>query len=304
MKVTYGVERGSTGPSIRGVCRILNQNSCGSGSICGIQPNGNALILTNAHVAGSRLGRVVDVEVESTGDRIKARVIMASYSDRTVSDWAMLETTAPYGKVKPTFLSKAEPTGSHYTKGFPRCRPHSGTDITTQSFNNQGVWFWEPDAIGGQSGSGVWSDDDHFQYGLLTWQWGRHGAGQRTSYIYQQARNQSTAGFAKPSGLKELDDDYEIDWDRTGMDDPIVEPGFIAEASIVQLPVWAEDQIEEPEEPPVEPPAGRVVTAKEFAEYNRGLEEYHQKWRERFEGSAIVDDSPNPPDPSDPMFGL
>ena len=47
-----------TGPSIRGVCRILNQNSCGSGSICGIQPSGNALILTNAHVAGTKIGRI------------------------------------------------------------------------------------------------------------------------------------------------------------------------------------------------------------------------------------------------------
>ena len=70
-----------TGPAIRGVCRILNKSSCGSGSICGITQAGKSLILTNAHVAGSRVGRVVDVEVESQRKKLKARVIMAAYSD-------------------------------------------------------------------------------------------------------------------------------------------------------------------------------------------------------------------------------
>ena len=193
----------ATGPSIRAVVRVLNQNSCGSGSYCGIL-NGLALFMTNAHVAGTKVGRIVRVEHEQSGKKFNARVIMASYSDRTTSDWAVLQSVDPINLgVEPVKLSKKVPTGSHYTKGFPKCRAHNGTDITTQSFRPP-VWFWEPDAIGGQSGSGVWADDTGLQHGLLTWQWGRHGAGQMTSEIYKQTRSRSNAGYARPEGLVEL----------------------------------------------------------------------------------------------------
>lgn len=230
----------STGPSTRAVCRILNQNSCGSGSICGIR-NGKALILTNAHVAGTRVGRIVDVEVESTGDRIKARVIQAAYSDRTWTDWAVLETIEPYEKVKPVKLSKNRPSGSHYTKGFPRCNPHSGTDIRTVRLSSVDArWEWLPDAIGGQSGSGVWSDSDNIQYGLLTWSIGRNGAGQMTSEIYRQSRDCTLAGAPRVDGMTELPSSNDFDLpDVAGEDDPIVEEGFFAQRDITSLPIWA-----------------------------------------------------------------
>jgi len=273
----------STGPSIRAVCRIINSNSCGSGSICGIQPNGHALILTNAHVAGTAIGRVVKVFVESTGDNIRARVIQAAYSDRTISDWAVLETTEPYQKIAPVYLSKKKPSGSHYTKGFPRCQPHSGTDIRTVDFGSNGVWFWEPDAIGGQSGSGVWSDIDNFQYGLLTWEWNNHGAGQQTAEIYRQARTRSTAGYPRPPGLTELND---WDWtgiEKEGLDDPIFENAFVSQTSITTLPIWAEDQVE-----PLPPPDDRpeAFTSLHWVEYCREVEELHERWRLKFESTG------------------
>ena len=285
-----------TGPAIRGVCRILNKSSCGSGSICGITQAGKSLILTNAHVAGSRVGRVVDVEVESQRKKLKARVIMAAYSDKTVSDWAVLETTTKYNDVEPTYLSKSKPSGSHYTKGFPKCRPHSGTDIETVSFGRNGVWFWEPDAIGGQSGSGVWSDNDHLQYGLLTWQWGKHGAGQQTAEIYRQARNRSTAGYPRPEGLVELDDYDFTGLDNEGCDDPIIEPGFMVETGVLDLPIWAEDQ-----KPPQKPEDDRpdAFTASDWIEYCRDIEELHENWRNRFEANVENDTNGESPD-----FGL
>jgi hypothetical protein len=303
----------TTGPAIRGVCRVLNQNSCGSGSICGNQPNGNALILTNAHVAGSRVGRTVRVQVESTGDEINARVIMAAYSDRTIADWAVLETIEPYTKVKPVYVSKKRPTGSHYTKGFPRCRAHNGTDITTVRFGNgqqSPVWFWEPDAIGGQSGSGVWSDLDNFQYGLLTWQWGGHGAGQITAEIYRQARGRTTAGFAKPPGLVEVENDYDFTGlDRTDLDDPIVEEGFFAEASISELPIWAEDQVDPDPDPNPNPnpdPGTPRLTISDFIEYNRELAEFHERWQNKFDRTPDTNggDTTVPVNPANPTFGL
>lgn len=234
----------ATGPSIRGVCRILNRSSCGSGSIVGIR-NGNSLILTNAHVAGTSIGREVTVEVESTGDRITARVIMAAYSDRTWTDWAVLETVNPYSKVQPIKCSKNRPSGSHYTKGFPRCQPFPGSDIRTVALSStDSRWTWQPNAIGGQSGSGVWSDVDNLQYGLLTWSIGRDGAGQMTSEIYRQARDCTLTGAPRVDGMTELPSDQDFDFtgiDKDGLSDPVVEPGVWVQRDITTLPIWAED---------------------------------------------------------------
>jgi hypothetical protein len=263
----------STGPSIRSVCRILNQSSCGSGSICGIR-NGKSLILSNAHVCGTKIGRRVIVEVESTGDRINARVIMAAYSDRTWTDWAVLETEDEYSKVQPVYLSKNRPTGSHYTKGFPRCQAFPGSDIRTVSLSsNDARWTWQPNAIGGQSGSGVWSDTDHLQYGLLTWSIGRDGAGQMTSEIYRQARNFTLAGAPRVDGMVELRDDYNFDGLTRGEDDPYVEPGLFAQRDITDLPIWYEPSVPNPDDPtdPQEPQPG-TSTELAIAELRKQIE--------------------------------
>ena len=61
----------SSGPAFRAVCRILNQNSCGSGSICGRKADGS-FVMTNAHVAGSNVGRRVVCEVEQLNRRFHA----------------------------------------------------------------------------------------------------------------------------------------------------------------------------------------------------------------------------------------
>ncbi len=269
-----------TRQSVRAVCRILNNSSCGSGSICGIR-DGKALILTNAHVAGTNIGRIVNVYVESTGDTIKARVIMAAYSSRTSTDWAILETVETYTKIKPVKLSKKRPRGSHYTKGFPRCQPHNGTDIRTVRLTIS-VWYWQPTAISGQSGSGVWSDDDHLCYGIVTWRIGNDGAGQPTAQIYDQSRRKTTAAEPRVDGQIELDGD---DYDFAGIekpddcDDPEVSDGFSEQVSVSELPIWAED---DPPTPPDDPGEKRF-TRDDFIEFCRDAEEFFEGQRLKFE---------------------
>jgi len=261
----------ATGPSTKVICRILNRNSCGSGSVVGLR-NGKSLILTNAHVAGSRVGRVVKVEIESTGDKIDAKVIMAAYSDRTWTDWAVLETLEDYDRVTPVKLSKNRPTGSHYTKGFPRCQPFPGSDIRTVDLSTTDArWLWQPNAIGGQSGSGVWSDVDDLQFGLITWSIGRDGAGQMTSEIYRQAKNCTVAGEARvPDMIELVEHDYDLPEIR-GNDDPIVEPGFFAQRDITTLPIWAgEDDIEPPADG--DEPDPNVIKALAIAALRQNIE--------------------------------
>ena len=294
------------GESIRAVVRVLNRNSCGSGSICGIR-NGKTLIMTNAHVAGTRVGRVVQCDI-ANGDRVSARVIMAAYSDKTLSDWAILETVEPYCEIKPVKLSKKRPTGSHYTKGFPKCREHNGTDVTTVDLSNKSpLWRWNPNSIGGQSGSGVWSDKDHLQYGVLTWSWGGKGAGQMTSEIYKQARKRSTAAHPRVEGLVEVSTDYdmqEVSLDGV-YDDPIVENGFFMETSLTELPIWAEDDIAKPKpENPDQVP--NDVIRNKLIEYHREAAEFHEKWCDIFEGVKPPQNNKpeSRPDDGGSTFGL
>lgn len=299
---------GNTGPSVRAVCRIINRNSCGSGSICGHSHDGESYILTNAHVAGTNVGRVVQVDVESIGRRIEAEVVRSAYSNQVIADWALLKTRGGFQEIEPVYLSKKPPSGSHYTKGFPRCQPHNGTDITTHAVRNNGVWLWLPDAIGGQSGSGVWSDSDNFQYGLLTWSWtdrGRsYGAGQLTSEIYKQNRAGRIVGYERHPDLVELGWDF-TGIDRHGCDDPEVRPGFHAgerrEAGIQDYPIWAEDR-EPPDEPPNDPGPSDPGWRNHQIEYYRRLEETYRDLREKLE----VDDTTLPPNKngSGETFGL
>lgn len=273
--------------------RVLNQNSCGSASYCGRRGR-KGLFLTNAHVAGTKIGRIVKVWVESLGQTLNCRVIMAAYSDRTLADWAVLETVNDWNPdLKPVKLSKKQPSGSHYTKGFPRCQQHNGTDIRTVQLGNP--WRWRPNAIGGQSGSAVWSDTDNLQYGLLTWSWGGDGAGQMTSEIYRQARGQTTVGHAKPDGLEELHDfDFPEGIERSE-DDPVAWNGFYSEmANITDLEIWAEDEVKPP---PVDPKPDELRGM--MVEYHREAAELHEKWRKQFEGVDDTNDNQN-----DNMYGM
>ena len=282
---------GFNGPSIRAVVRVINQNSCGSGSIVG-HYNGGSLVLTNAHVAGTQIGRVVKLEVESLGMlKLSAKVIRAAYSNQVIADWALLFVEA-WQAIAPVKLSKNPPASgeSLYTRGFPRCQKHNGTDITQHKTLNNGVILWQPDAIGGQSGSGVWGDDDNLQKALLTWSWtdgGRsYGAGQLTSEIYRQNRDSEVRGFPMMPGLQPLN---EFDFggvDRIGAGDPYLLEGFHSipmPRGIQEFPIWAEDDVPPPDDPPPTDPGTGDAWRLKALDSIRKIEDAAASERKKFE---------------------
>ena len=295
----------STGPAIRGVCRIINQNSCGSGSICG-HYNGGSLVLTNAHVAGTQIGRKVRVQVESLGMRqFTGEVIRAAYSNQVIADWAVVFIPG-FQEIQPVYLSKNPPARgeSMYTKGFPRCNPHNGTDIAQHEVLNNGVLLWLPDAIGGQSGSGVWGDGDNLQKALLTWSWtsGRrqYGAGQLTAEIYRQNRSASIRAFPMMDGLTPLND-FDLDAvNRDGTDNPVLSEGFFSapmERGIQDLPIWYEDHPGDDED--------AAELRRQFAASLRRISDAIEKEIDLYggtHGGGTVD--PSDPGAIDDTFGL
>lgn len=275
------------GPSSRSCCRVLNGGACGSGSIVGSR-DGKTIVLTNAHVAGTRIGHTVVCQFPFDGNKkYNARVIMAGYSDRVMMDWAVLEIDAkvPLEAVK---LSIDAPSGEHYTGGYPKCEgPYYQRLVTRQITHNGVVWRWQPISIGGQSGSAVHSFADNLQRGLLTWSWGGDGAGQTTRSIWLQYLNRTVIGIVKPEGLVEL----------AANRAEFLEEGFFAEANITTLPIWA--HLDEPVTPP--PPGD----CKEFRQQVLNLAEDMQKQVGKLiEIARAVPDTDSGTDPeSDPHTG-
>ena len=184
--------------------RILNGNSCGTGSLCGRDDTG-IYILTNAHVASSKIGNVVQCEAlkadKSGTEKFSARVIEAAYSSRTSTDWALLKADNKFMKgLEPIKLSTTDPDSSELTGtwGCPRCEVPSGQLCKTTSLGS--LWYWQPNSIGGQSGSAVVQDGK--QKGLLTWTINGNGAGQKTATIWKQSKEKNTDGPARVDGLE------------------------------------------------------------------------------------------------------
>jgi len=178
----------------------------------------------------------------------EGQIIMAAYSNTYLADWAIVSVPGEI-PVEPRLLSIEKPQGQHVTVGSPRCEwPLRFSELTTaDASNNSSLWRWRPNAIPGQSGSGVWSPADGNQYGLITWSWSGLGAGQQTWWIYQQAKQRShEVGELRPAGLVELT-----------LRDPdiIVEEGFFAQTNIGDLPIWALPGTKPDPAPPVDPPA-------------------------------------------------
>ncbi|WP_372899172.1 hypothetical protein, partial [Stieleria sp.] len=165
------------------------------------------------------------------------------------------------------------------------------------------VWKWQPNAIGGQSGSSVHSFRDNLCYGLLTWSWGGDGAGQTVRSIWFQYANRSVIGFPKPPDLIELAEN------RPPADE--LEEGFFQQSNITTLPIWAHlDEPDEPTDPddPDEPGVPNDEAVKSIGEYLEATSKDRDKLIEdyrRFKGT--VD---NPADDEDntqsdgPLFGL
>lgn len=257
-------QRTPYGPSSKSICRVLNSGTCGSGTVVG-KRSGKTLVLTNAHVAGTQIGRVVICEFpELSTRRVNARVIMAAYSDSVMMDWCILEIDEDL-PLEPTKLSKKAPEGGHYTGGYPRCQGPYYQKLTTRGYTHNGIVMrWQPNSIGGQSGSGVHSLDNDLLYALLTWSWAGDGAGQTSRGIYIQYSQRAAVGLARDPELIELCANRADN----------LENGFFAESSIVDLPIWHDES-----QPPSDPPSGDL--AKDVKTFITEL----RKSLEKLEGS-------------------
>lgn len=213
--------------------RILNGNSCGTGSLVG-RDSDRIYIMTNAHVASNRIGNVVRCEAllaDGSGtEKFSARVIEAAYSSRTSTDWALLAAEPQYmAGIEPIKLSTEKPDTERWagTWGCPRCEIPSGQIVVTAAVG--GVWQWQPNSIGGQSGSAVIQDGR--QVGLLTWTMNGNGAGQFTSTIYRQSVEHNTDGPARVDGLQ-IPSAY---FTASGVD---LYEGYYAETGVGDYPIW------------------------------------------------------------------
>jgi hypothetical protein len=254
------------GPSSQSVCKCTVQGVCGSGSLVG-KRNGKSLILSNAHVWGTNVGRQVQAQFPFLNNKtFTARIIMAAYSRNAIGmDWCIAEVDEeiplPHIKLDNRLPNVNE---EQYTAGYPRCVGPRFQRIKLHSYMNNGtIAQWLPNAIGGQSGSALHRCDNDFQSFLLTWSMGRgYGAGQSAYGIWLQYVNRSAVGYQKPEGLIELS---ELDG-VPRLSEDMLQDGFFCETNITTLDIWAHMEPPKPE-PPEEPdPGDPSPSCKGFAE--------------------------------------
>ena len=192
--------------------RCMVGNSCGSGTICG-RDNTGAYVLSNAHVWGTQLGKVVNIDcvVNGAQKRVQGRLVFAGYSSTRMVDFAI--AVVPNLKSKRYMpMLKTEPTGSPYsTTGGPRCVwPQVTKPFNDPRSYGDGLVTGTPDAIGGQSGSAIYNSNGN-QIALLTWSINGRCAGQKTSKLWSVASTRNVMlADKRPEGLLELGERGEL----------------------------------------------------------------------------------------------
>lgn len=229
--------------------RTYQGNGCGTSNLVGRDSSGTYW-MTNAHVAGTKIGAPCRLQVVENGAirTFNALVIEAAYSSRTRTDWALLRGPVDVlPNVHPIQMSKTKPHADKVTVtwGCPRCEPIKGQILETVQMGS--VWYWQPNSIGGQSGSAVIQEG--IQHGLLTWTENGNGSGQFTATIWAQSQAQNTdgparTGFEIPVGVSnpnkvELTEGYHREDRETGLG---------------EYPIWTDGAVEPP--PGDDPPAG------------------------------------------------
>lgn len=199
---------------IRATVRVTVSGVCGSGTVVGRDSSGNALVLTNAHVAGSSRGRTVNVERwEPSGhsERGQGTIIAAGYGRGMSVDFALLRCNAEFASdVTPIPLADRypDPEASVTSYGCPRCEWPSLQVLKLNRREGQ-VLTWRPQAIGGRSGSSVIDHTDAGPrvVGLLTWGGGGEGLGQSTPFLLNAMRGRlPTSLESLPAGVTEVSD--------------------------------------------------------------------------------------------------
>lgn len=256
--LTVAILGSTANPAVAQQVRVRINNVCGSGSVCGWD-GPTAYILTNAHVAGSRIGRQVNIDYQTAQGQqrtIQATIVAAAYSSQNLTDWAILTTTQlPAGWPVWKLSTRAPVDARHRTCGSPRCVwPQVCQDVTTVSVNNRtGLWLKTPNAVGGMSGSSVHSTRG-ITHGIVTWSWGGRCASQTTAQIAKQIRDRNTDAEPRPVGIQEVTES------RSPTED-----GFFAQAA-TDFPIWDEDKPQEPK--PSKDPLREAATAAGF-DYNQ-----------------------------------
>lgn len=203
----------------RATCRVTVSGSCGSGTVVGFEADKDAaLVLTNAHVAGTRRGRRVNVQrwdIDGTSERGTGEIIAAGYGRGLGIDYALLRCEGFAEDVIPIPMADRYPDPSEglATNGCPRCEWPSMQSL--QLLRNQAqVLTWYPEAIGGRSGSGVYDfvDGRPKVVGLLTWGGGGKGLGQSAPFVLSALRGRLPSAFERvPAYAQELQADVDVD---------------------------------------------------------------------------------------------
>jgi hypothetical protein len=197
---------------IRATVRVTVSGVCGSGTVVGRTSDGNAIVLTNAHVAGTQRGRTVNVErwnTNGSSERGTGTIIASGYGRGTSVDFALLKCNGTFAKdVDPIPLADRYPSdeSSVTTFGCPRCEWPSLQVLRLNRKEGQ-ILSWKPEAIGGRSGSSLidYTDGGPRVVGLLTWAGGGEGLGQSAPFLLSAMRGKlPTTLEGLPAGTREV----------------------------------------------------------------------------------------------------
>jgi hypothetical protein len=306
IKTAYTAQRA------RSACgQVRSGNSCGSGSIVGFWNQGS-LMISNHHVTGG-VGRNITFRTNVNGRdvNVPGRVIVSGYSQRTLADWS-ISHLPNFNDIQPVPMLKTKPVNElHITHGAPRCvwplvtkqlRP-------TRIDANSKLILFNPDAIGGQSGSAIYPMSTYLMNSLIAWSWSSQTGAQQTAEIHRMtvAASVEVAG-ERPDGLIPLNES-----------DVELEEGFhvLSEATgnikIQDLPIWHDpnqDEHEEEDEPddpehddkPDPPAPGVYLPRAIFNEYLKAIEGVNAEFREMLAGGEIPEEPIQPNNPN--TFGL
>jgi hypothetical protein len=287
-------------------CRVRANNSCGSGSFIGLHQDG-ALVMSNAHVTGSRVGSTSTFQFDPTvsGSTQSGRIIMAAYSTKVTADWSISLIPGWKPRIKPAYLSRTRPTSQERfrTTGSPACvwPLRHQKDLRLLSNNNAGFAVLSGPAVGGQSGSAIHDMANDLQKFLLTWRTGSSNnmAGQPLDFIYAQAKTAIETGALIGGALPE-------DIELLSEINPDCHEGFEAEMSIRSLPIWFEDLKPAPPKPdePIDPdePCESPIAREELLAYLRKQKDDAETMLNRIE--RCNDDTPINPPSNGNTFGL
>jgi hypothetical protein len=192
--------------------RVTVSGVCGSGTIVGKDKEGNAIVLTNAHVAGVRKGRTVNLRrwgMDGKEEVGVGEIIAAGYKRGASLDYSVLKCLNGFGaKVVPIPLSINLPdkTKPMTNTGCPRCEWPSMQVIRMIRDTGQ-VLSWQPEAISGRSGSSIVQHGENGAriVGLLTWAGGGNGLGQSSTMILDSLSGRTPKSLeVLPSDVREI----------------------------------------------------------------------------------------------------